>query len=125
MTSYDKQNCRRGCNSMKQWSREESTFSVVQKFGLEDEVEERMERGMTERGADKHRLRKKKGKWGTDGASSGTRPCVQGPRPCVPGLVVGELEVEGVGGRYNLLMGGNEKEKEERIRRRLVTRLCL
>ncbi|KAM1140165.1 hypothetical protein ACFX19_040963 [Malus domestica] len=63
MTSYDKQS-RRGCNSMKQWSREESTFSAVQKFGLEDEVEERMERGMTERGADKHRSRKKKGKGG-------------------------------------------------------------
>ncbi|KAM1369796.1 hypothetical protein ACFX15_039611 [Malus domestica] len=108
MTSYDKQNCRRGCNSIKQWSREESTFSAVQKFGLEDEVEERMERGMTERGA-----------------SFGTRPCVQGPRPCVPGPVVGKLEVEGVGGRYNSPMGGNEKEKEERIRRRLVTRLCL
>ncbi|KAB2595130.1 hypothetical protein D8674_030580 [Pyrus ussuriensis x Pyrus communis] len=82
-----------------------------------------MERRMTERGVEIKE--EKEGEGGTDGASSKTRTCVQGPRPRVLGPVVGELEVEEVGGRKNSPMGGDEKDKEERNRWRLVTRLCL
>ncbi|KAM1016442.1 hypothetical protein FF1_045994 [Malus domestica] len=111
LMSMTKKNCRRGCNNKRRWSREESAFSVVEKFGLEDEVEERTKRKKdeasrgteTDQGMDGWKERKKKNERG-DGRSEN---CSQ---PRVPRPVTGEREVKGRGGGRDLDIGiGGEK----------------